>query len=171
MAQKRLAEVSDHIGFVEGNVPVFLQRLGQDGDSAPVQGGSGNANAALIGQRSAALKGVELPAPQAWAGGDDPPLVAKVIADHARGRTIPGVRDNEIPQYLEEVLRGPGYRLRSTATGKPRMAWWIPSVSGTDHGTIVIRTGDGGTFMQPQQGRDYLLEQVRQSIRRKEVLR
>ena len=52
-------------------------------------------------------------------------------------------------------MRQPGYRMRPTPSGTPRMGWWDP-----DTGTMVIREGNKGTFMQPDRGYDYFLEQI-----------
>ncbi|MBW1601673.1 RHS domain-containing protein [Streptomyces sp. JJ66] len=85
-------------------------------------------------------------------------LVADTIAAHATHRGIPGVDDLDVAQHIEDVmLSEPGIRLRDTPTGIPRWAWW-------DHGTgtMIIREGDQGTFMQPSDGYEYFLKQVRE---------
>lgn len=45
--------------------------------------------------------------------------------------------------------------MRSTPSGTPRWAWWDDST-----GTMLIREGENGTFMQPDRGYDYYLEQI-----------
>lgn len=94
--------------------------------------------------------------PEAWnEAGDDPALVADKIAAHATDKEIPGVDNADVPQYLENIMRRPGYKVRSTPNGTPRMIWWD-----TDTGTMVIREGNRGTFMQPDRGYAYFLEQI-----------
>ncbi|OEV03742.1 hypothetical protein AN219_37835 [Streptomyces nanshensis] len=86
--------------------------------------------------------------------------VADTIAAHAdeKGRSIPGVDDLDVPQHLEDVMSDTqGHRLRDTSSGIPRWGWWDDA---TD--TMVIREGDNGTFMQPDDGHDYFLEQLRE---------
>ncbi|XVQ12633.1 polymorphic toxin-type HINT domain-containing protein [Spirillospora sp. CA-255316] len=94
------------------------------------------------------------PDPASQAGDVD--LVADKIAMHANQRSIPGVPEEEVAEYLEGIMRGsPGYKLRPTPSGTPRWAWWDSRT-----GTMVIREGDGGTFMQPDRGHQYFLDQI-----------
>lgn len=93
--------------------------------------------------------------PEPWhGGGDDVGLTADKISSHNdkngedgveahENRSIRGVDDADLPEYLENIMRGPGYRLRSTGGGKARMAWWDQSTK-----TIVIRNGNSGTFFR-----------------------
>lgn len=82
--------------------------------------------------------------------------VADTIAAHAGHRSIPGVDDLDVAEHIENVMTGsPGHRLRDTPNGTPRWGWWD---GGT--GTMVIREGDRGTFMQPTDGHDYFLRQL-----------
>lgn len=120
-----------------------LANVGGRGGSG---GGSGSGGTAIGGGDGA----------QAWdAGGDDPALVADKIAMHMdeQGHTVDGIDDADLPEYMEEIMRQPGYKIRSTPSGVPRMAWWDP-----DTGMVLIRTGNGGTFFEPDNGYDYLLE-------------
>jgi RHS repeat-associated protein len=87
----------------------------------------------------------------------DPGEVADRIAEHAGNRSIPGVSDEDLPEYLENIMRTPGTKLRSTPGGNERTGWWDP-----DTGTMVIREGNGGTFFQPDRGYDSFLGEVRQ---------
>ncbi|MGH3773369.1 MAG: hypothetical protein ACRDRW_18575 [Pseudonocardiaceae bacterium] len=94
--------------------------------------------------------------PEPWnEGGDDPALVADKIRMHQPDREVPGVDDADVPQYLEDIMRQPGYKMRPTPGGTPRMGWWDP-----DTGTMVIREGNKGTFMQPDRGYAYFREQI-----------
>lgn len=96
----------------------------------------------------------------AWqGGGDDPGLVADKIAAHADegGHGIEGVDDADLPEYLEQIMRQPGYKLRPSPGGLPRMLWWDG-----DTGTVLIRTGNEGTFFQPDIGYQYVLREIAQ---------
>ncbi|MEV0458108.1 hypothetical protein [Catellatospora methionotrophica] len=94
------------------------------------------------------------PDPTSQAG--DVGLVADRIAEHAGQRGIPGVDDADMAGHLEDVMRAnPGHRVRDTPNGTPRYVWWDP-----DTGTIIIREGDRGTFMQPDNGYAYYLQQL-----------
>ena len=103
--------------------------------------------------------------PQAERGSRDPssqsgnvPLVADTIAGHAGHRSIPGIEDAQVAEHLEDLMTGShGYRLRDGADGLPRWAWWDD-----DTGTILIREGDKGTFMQPSRGHDYFMDQLKE---------
>lgn len=96
----------------------------------------------------------------AWqGGGDDPGLVADKIAAHADegGHGIEGVDDADLPGYLEQIMRQPGYKLRPSPGGLPRMLWWDG-----DTDTVLIRTGNEGTFFQPDTGYQYVLREIAQ---------
>ncbi|GAA2421294.1 hypothetical protein GCM10010191_35870 [Actinomadura vinacea] len=94
------------------------------------------------------------PDPASQAGNVD--MVADRIAAHANQRSIPGVRDDDVAEYLENIMRGsPGIKMRPTPSGTPRWAWWDGRT-----GTMLIREGDNGTFMQPGRGYQYFLEQI-----------
>lgn len=100
----------------------------------------------------------EIGRPDAESQGGVLPMVADKIAAHAdiKGRTIPGVDDLDVPEYLEDMMsNSQGVRMRSTASGTPRWAWWDDET-----GTMLIREGDNGTFMQPDRGYQYYLEQI-----------
>lgn len=84
-------------------------------------------------------------------------LVADKIALHAGQRSIPGVADEGLAAHLEDIMSTPGTTLRSTPSGIPRKGWWDEST-----GTMIIREGNDGTFMQPSRGYDYFLEQVQE---------
>ncbi|MFJ5972750.1 polymorphic toxin-type HINT domain-containing protein [Streptomyces sp. NPDC093060] len=90
----------------------------------------------------------------------DPGLVADKIAAHATGRSIPGVADDDIAEFIEDTMRNaPGTRLRDTSNGTPRWGWWVGPSQG---GTMIIREGNKGTFMQPGRGYAYYQEQVQE---------
>jgi hypothetical protein len=74
-------------------------------------------------------------------------LVADKIALHANQRSIPGVDDEDLAEHLENIMSTPGTVFRSTPSGTPRMGWWDEAT-----GTMVIREGNDGTFMQPERG-------------------
>jgi len=103
--------------------------------------------------------------PQAEVGHTDPSsqsgdvgVVADTIAAHAGHRSIPGVDELDTAGHLEDVMsKSHGYRLRDGGNGAPRWAWWDD-----DTGTMVIREGDKGTFMQPGRGHDYFMDQLRE---------
>ncbi|MCX5404122.1 DUF6531 domain-containing protein [Streptomyces sp. NBC_00335] len=104
-------------------------------------------------------------APECKIGEADPasqggnlPMLADKIAAHGdvKNRGIPGVDDLDVPEYLEDMMtNNPGVKMRSTPSGTPRWAWWDDST-----GTMLIREGENGTFMQPDRGYDYYLEQI-----------
>ncbi|WP_052443309.1 DUF6531 domain-containing protein [Streptacidiphilus neutrinimicus] len=86
------------------------------------------------------------------------PLIADWIAAHGdiNHRGIPGVDDLDVAEHIEDMMgAGPGIRLRDTPSGTKRWAWWDDST-----GTILIREGDHGTFMQPTRGYDYYKDQL-----------
>ncbi|SEF06632.1 RHS repeat-associated core domain-containing protein [Streptomyces sp. Ag109_O5-10] len=88
------------------------------------------------------------------------PLIADKIAAHGdiKKRGIPGVDDLDVPEHLEDMMIGsPGLRMRSTPSGVPRFAWWDDAT-----GTMLIREGDKGTFMQPDDGYEYFLKQLKE---------
>ncbi|MFF9807079.1 hypothetical protein ACF1G5_18525 [Streptomyces coeruleorubidus] len=87
-------------------------------------------------------------------------MIADKIAAHGdiKKRGIPGVDDLDVPEYLEDMMTGsPGLRMRSTPSGIPRFAWWDDAT-----GTMLIREGDNGTFMQPDGGYEYFLKQLKE---------
>lgn len=92
--------------------------------------------------------------PEPW-GSDDADVTADRIVNHAPDRNIPGVSEDDLPEYLQNIMERPGYRLRPTPGGTPRMAWWD-----SDTGTVVIREGNGGTFLQPTGGYGYFLKLI-----------
>ncbi|WP_067804293.1 hypothetical protein [Nocardia beijingensis] len=79
-----------------------------------------------------------------------PEVVADRIAEHAGHRSVPGVDDDDLPEYIEKTIENPGYRLRDTPNGTPRMGWWDEET-----GTVIIREGNNGTFFQPDEGYEY----------------
>ncbi|MFF3781132.1 putative T7SS-secreted protein [Streptomyces sp. NPDC001933] len=86
--------------------------------------------------------------------------LADKIAAHGdiNGRGIPGVDDLDVPEYLEDMMTAsPGIKMRDTPSGTPRWAWW-------DHqtGTMLIREGSNGTFMQPGDGYSYYMRQLQE---------
>ncbi|MDT9700845.1 DUF6531 domain-containing protein [Streptomyces sp. P17] len=88
------------------------------------------------------------------------PLIADKIAAHGdiKKRGIPGVDDLDVPEHLEDLMTGsPGIRMRSTPSGIPRFAWWDDAT-----GTMLIREGDNGTFMQPDGGYEYFMKQLKE---------
>jgi hypothetical protein len=94
------------------------------------------------------------PDPASQAG--DVGLIADKIAEHAGQRSMPGVADEDLAGHLEDVMRAnPGHRVRDTPNRVPRFVWWD-----ADTGTIIIREGDRGTFMQPDNGYAYYLQQL-----------
>ncbi|WP_251057312.1 putative T7SS-secreted protein [Streptomyces sp. ISL-94] len=104
-------------------------------------------------------------APECKIGEPDPasqggnlPMLADKIAAHGdiKKRGIPGVDDLDVPEHLEDMMtNSPGVKMRSTPSGTPRWAWWDEST-----GTMLIREGENGTFMQPDRGYQYYLEQI-----------
>jgi hypothetical protein len=139
-----LTEISGLISKVEQDLPRFLQSL--HGAST-----TGAGNPAKSHARRAAPSKTSGPAKRTWTGGSDIAQVARTIAIHARHRTIAGVDADDVPRFLADVMRHPGYPLKPTPSGKPRMAWWNDRT-----GLIVIRSGNGGTFLYPDNGRSYL---------------
>ncbi|MEY2242870.1 DUF6531 domain-containing protein [Streptomyces sp. BF23-18] len=88
------------------------------------------------------------------------PMLADKIAAHGdiKNRGIPGVDDLDVPEHLEDLMtNSPGIRMRSTTSGNPRFAWWDDAT-----GTMLIREGDNGTFMQPDDGYEYFLKQLKE---------
>ncbi|GHB23014.1 putative T7SS-secreted protein [Streptomyces chryseus] len=88
------------------------------------------------------------------------PLLADKIAAHGdiNKRGIPGVDDEDVAEYLEDMMAGSeGRKLRDTQSGTPRWAWWDDET-----GTMLIREGNNGTFMQPSRGHDYYMDQLKE---------
>lgn len=112
-------------------------------------------------QLSADLYGLyEIGKPDAASQAGNLPMIADKIAAHGdiKKRGIPGVDDLDVPEYLEDMLTGSqGLRMRSTPSGIPRFAWWDDAT-----GTMLIREGDNGTFMQPDGGYEYFLKQLKE---------
>jgi RHS repeat-associated protein len=77
--------------------------------------------------------------------------VADVIAQHAE-HEIPGVTEQELPDYVRKVMSQPGYNLRDGRT-----AWWDPG-----KGAVVIREGNGGTVMVPSRGYAYFQDLIQE---------
>ncbi|MEW1686951.1 putative T7SS-secreted protein [Streptomyces sp. NPDC091263] len=87
-------------------------------------------------------------------------MLADKIAAHGdiNKRGIPGVQDVDIPEYLEDMMTAkPGIKMRDTPSGNPRWAWWDDPT-----GTMLIREGSNGTFMQPSDGYSYYLRQLQE---------
>lgn len=86
-----------------------------------------------------------------------PEVVADKIAEHGarKDRSIPGVADADLPEYIEKIIETPGYRLRDTPSGTPRMGWWDEET-----GTMIIREGNNGTFFQPDEGYEYFRKEL-----------
>ncbi|MFH8895046.1 DUF6531 domain-containing protein [Streptomyces coeruleorubidus] len=102
----------------------------------------------------------EIGKPDAASQAGNLPMIADKIAAHGdiKKRGIPGVDDLDVPEYLEDMMTGsPGLRMRSTPSGIPRFAWWDDAT-----GTMLIREGDNGTFMQPDGGYEYFLKQLKE---------
>lgn len=102
----------------------------------------------------------EIGKPDAASQAGDLPMIADKIAAHGdiKKRGIPGVDDLDVPEYLEDMMTGSqGLRMRSTPSGIPRFAWWDDAT-----GTMLIREGDNGTFMQPDGGYEYFLKQLKE---------
>ncbi|MFE7069990.1 RHS repeat-associated core domain-containing protein [Streptomyces sp. NPDC057620] len=88
------------------------------------------------------------------------PMLADKIAAHGdiKNRGIPGIDDLDVPEHLEDLMtNSPGIRMRSTPSGNARFAWWDDAT-----GTMLIREGDNGTFMQPDDGYEYFLKQLKE---------
>ncbi|WP_327430993.1 hypothetical protein [Streptomyces sp. NBC_01236] len=84
-------------------------------------------------------------------------MLADKIAAHGdiKNRGIPGLA---VPEHLEDLMTNtPGIRMRSTTSGNARFAWWDDAT-----GTMLIREGDDGTFMQPDDGYEYFLKQLKE---------
>jgi hypothetical protein len=177
--QERLGDVIGQIVWAEGQLPIFLDRLGRSSGTAaaptatsenrglkPIVGRGSQPSveaappASTAAQASTGRPGfavAPLDPREIWGSEGDLSLVADKIAAHggSRNRTVRGVDDEDLPEYLEDILRRPGYKLRTTSSGSPRIGWWDP-----DTGTMVIREGNRGTFMQPDQGYQYFLSQL-----------
>ncbi|RNL84973.1 polymorphic toxin-type HINT domain-containing protein, partial [Halostreptopolyspora alba] len=83
-------------------------------------------------------------------------MAADNIAAHANQRSIPGVDDADVAEHLENVMtESQGIRLRDGVGGETRWTWWDDET-----GTMIIREGNQGTFMQPDRGYDYFLDQI-----------
>ncbi|MFC3494524.1 hypothetical protein [Glycomyces rhizosphaerae] len=83
--------------------------------------------------------------------------VADRIAAHADQRSIPGVPDDQVADYIKNIMSVPGTKMRPTPSGTPRWGWWDPQT-----GTMIIREGNNGTFMQPSRKYEYYQEQVQE---------
>ncbi|GGP93452.1 hypothetical protein GCM10010233_06960 [Streptomyces pseudogriseolus] len=102
----------------------------------------------------------EIGKPDAASQAGNLPMIADKIAAHGdiKKRGIPGVDDLDVAEHLEDLMTGsPGIRMRSTPSGIPRFAWWDDAT-----GTMLIREGDNGTFMQPDGGYEYFLKQLKE---------
>ena len=109
-----------------------------------------------LGLYTCPQKGIGEKDPSSQSG--DVGIVADTIAAHAGHRSIPGVDDLDVAEHLEDVMRGSqGHRMRDTDGGIPRWGWWDDAT-----GTMVIREGDKGTFMQPGRGHDYFMDQLKE---------
>ncbi|MFD5779812.1 putative T7SS-secreted protein [Streptomyces sp. NPDC126933] len=87
-------------------------------------------------------------------------MLADKIAAHGdiNRRGIPGVQDMDVPEYLEDMMTArPGIKMRDTPSGTPRWAWWDDPT-----GTMLIREGSNGTFMQPGDGHSYYMRQLQE---------
>ncbi|MFE3591547.1 DUF6531 domain-containing protein, partial [Streptomyces niveus] len=87
-------------------------------------------------------------------------MLADKIAAHGdiNRRGIPGVQDVDVPEYLEDMMTArPGIKMRDTPSGTPRWAWWDDPT-----GTMLIREGSNGTFMQPSDGHSYYMRQLQE---------
>ncbi|MEE1808465.1 putative T7SS-secreted protein [Streptomyces sp. BE133] len=87
-------------------------------------------------------------------------MLADKIAAHGdiNRRGIPGVQDLDVPEYLEDMMTAkPGIKMRDTPSGIPRWAWWDDQT-----GTMLIREGSNGTFMQPSGGHSYYMRQLQE---------
>ncbi|MFE9825485.1 putative T7SS-secreted protein [Streptomyces sp. NPDC005791] len=87
-------------------------------------------------------------------------MLADKIAAHGdiNRRGIPGVQDIDVPEYLEDMMTAkPGIKMRDTPSGTPRWAWWDDPT-----GTMLIREGSNGTFMQPSDGYSYYMRQLQE---------
>ncbi|MEC4014877.1 putative T7SS-secreted protein [Streptomyces sp. H27-D2] len=87
-------------------------------------------------------------------------MLADKIAAHGdiNNRGIPGVDDLDVPEHLEDLMtNAPGIKMRDTPSGTPRWTWWDDT-----SGTMLIREGSNGTFMQPGSGYEYFLKQLRE---------
>ncbi|MFE6159176.1 RHS repeat-associated core domain-containing protein [Streptomyces sp. NPDC056486] len=88
------------------------------------------------------------------------PMLADKIAAHGdiNSRGIKDVDDLDVAEHLENMMTNtPGIRMRSTTSGNARFAWWDDA-----SGTMLIREGDNGTFMQPDDGYAYFLQQLKE---------
>ncbi|MEW2163024.1 DUF6531 domain-containing protein [Streptomyces sp. NPDC007084] len=102
----------------------------------------------------------EIGKPDAESQAGNLPMLADKIAAHGdiKNRGIPGIDDLDVPEHLEDLMtNSPGIRMRSTQSGNPRFAWWDDAT-----GTMLIREGDNGTFMQPDDGYEYFLKQLKE---------
>ncbi|WP_369261328.1 DUF6531 domain-containing protein [Streptomyces sp. R35] len=102
----------------------------------------------------------EIGKPDAASQAGNLPMLADKIAAHGdiKNRGIPGVDDLDVPEHLEDLMTNtPGIRMRSTTSGNARFAWWDDAT-----GTMLIREGDNGTFMQPDDGYEYFLKQLKE---------
>jgi hypothetical protein len=83
--------------------------------------------------------------------------VADRIAAHADQRSIPGVPEDQVADYIKNIMSVPGTKMRPTPSGTPRWGWWDESTN-----TMIIREGNNGTFMQPDRKYKYYQEQVQE---------
>jgi RHS repeat-associated protein len=111
------------------------------------------AKAAGLGK---AVNSVRIGAADAASHSGDLGLVADKIALHVEERSIPGVAEADLPGHIEGVMRSShGIKMRPTPSGTPRWGWWDG-----DTGTMIIREGNNGTFMQPSRGYQYFLDEI-----------
>ncbi|WP_333767491.1 hypothetical protein [Streptomyces sp. IBSBF 2435] len=145
------AENVPEIEAVDAETVEVSQALDREMAQAEAKsGGSGGGGGGRGGGGTPPEEGPPAPdGPEPW-GTSDSDVVADRIVNHAPGRDIPGVEEEDLPEYLENIMNKPGYRLRPTPNSSPRMAWWDE-----DTQTVVIREGNGGTFFQPSDGYPY----------------
>ncbi|MFD4524761.1 DUF6531 domain-containing protein [Streptomyces sp. NPDC058470] len=102
----------------------------------------------------------EIGKPDAASQAGNLPMLADKIAAHGdiKNRGIPGVDDLDVAEHLEDLMTNTqGIRMRSTTSGNARFAWWDDAT-----GTMLIREGENGTFMQPDDGYEYFLKQLKE---------
>ncbi|WP_395983314.1 polymorphic toxin-type HINT domain-containing protein [Actinomadura sp. 9N407] len=139
-----------HVVAADRGVLVHNDPVDPPGESCDADGPEPSASPSA----SPTAPGKGQPDPASQAGDVD--LIADKLALHANHRSIPGVPDEELAEYLEGIMRGtPGIKMRPSPSGTPRWAWWDSNT-----GTMVIREGNDGTFMQPDRGYQYFLDQI-----------